>query len=45
MMSGCVQDQLACWRNWFGKHSSEVWNLMCDAVIMEGREIIVLLRM
>ena len=21
---GCVPNQLACWRNWFGKHSSEV---------------------
>jgi hypothetical protein len=28
VMSRCVLDQLACWRNWFGKHSSEVWNLV-----------------
>jgi hypothetical protein len=28
VMSGCVLDQVTSWRNWFGKHSSEVWNLM-----------------
>jgi hypothetical protein len=25
-MSGCVLDQLAGWRNWFGKHSYEEAN-------------------
>ena len=33
VMSGCVLDQLACWRNWFGKHSSEVWNLAPSCVM------------
>uniref|UniRef100_A0A2N9IF45 Reverse transcriptase zinc-binding domain-containing protein n=1 Tax=Fagus sylvatica TaxID=28930 RepID=A0A2N9IF45_FAGSY len=27
VMSRCVLDQEAGWRNWFGNHSSDVWNL------------------
>ncbi len=27
MMTRCVLDQLAGWRNCFGKNSSNVWNL------------------
>ena len=41
VMSGCVLDQLACWRNWFGKHSSKVYNLVPSCVMwsfMEGEK-------
>jgi hypothetical protein len=27
VMFRCVLDRLAGWRNWFGKHFSDVWNL------------------
>jgi hypothetical protein len=30
---GCVLDHVAGWRNWFGKHSSEVWNLVPSCVM------------
>ena len=38
VMSGFVLDQLACWRNWFGKHSLEVWNLVPYIYIYIERE-------
>ncbi len=28
VVSGCVMDMLFGWRNWFGKHYLEVWNLV-----------------
>ena len=27
VMARSVLDQLVGWRNWFGKHSSDIWNL------------------
>jgi hypothetical protein len=30
---GCVLDHVAGWRNWFGKHSSAVWNLVPSCVM------------
>ena len=33
VISGCVLDLVAGWRNWFGKHSSEVWNLAPSCVM------------
>ena len=37
---GCVLDLVAGWRNWFGKQSLEVWNLvpLCHVVHMEGEK-------
>ena len=31
--SGCVMEMVAGWRNWFGKHYSEVWNLVPHCVM------------
>ena len=28
VISACVKDLLFSWRNWLGKHSSSVWNLV-----------------
>ena len=33
VMSGSVLDHVAGWRNWFGKHYSEVWNLVPACVM------------
>jgi hypothetical protein len=33
VISGCVMEVVAGWRNWFGKHYSEVWNLVPHCVI------------
>ena len=33
VISGCVLDHVAVWRNWFGKHSSAVWNLVPSCVM------------
>ena len=33
VISGSVLDHVAGWRNWFGKHYSEVWNLVPACVM------------
>uniref|UniRef100_A0A2N9H909 Reverse transcriptase zinc-binding domain-containing protein n=1 Tax=Fagus sylvatica TaxID=28930 RepID=A0A2N9H909_FAGSY len=33
VISGSILDHLAGWRNWFGKHYSEVWNLVPTCVM------------
>jgi hypothetical protein len=33
VISGSVLDHLAGWRNWFGKHDSDVWNLVPACVM------------
>jgi hypothetical protein len=33
VISGSVLDHVAGWRNWFGKHNSEVWNLVPACVM------------
>ncbi len=33
VISGCVLDHVVGWRNWFGKHYSEVWNLVPSCVM------------
>ena len=33
MISGSVLDHLVGWRNWFGKHDSDVWNLVPACVM------------
>ena len=33
VISGCVFDHVAGWRNWFGKHSLAVWNLVPSCVM------------
>ena len=38
-----VIDLLASWRNWLGKHSSNVWNLVPHG-LFGGREIIAYLK-
>ena len=44
--SGCVMGMLFGWRNWFGKHSSKVWNLvtLCLMWTIWAKEIGALLR-